>query len=102
MQIGRIILSNKSYNIVTFPHEDLFILPSRVHIALLSLLQISLILSLNCPLLDIKDPRWEYDLQVSIRLSLKVKLFPMVNCLFASITVFYWLHCKFPFVLVPL
>ena len=41
----------------TFPAQSLFTLPTKVYIVMLAFLEISLIESLNCPLLDIIVPK---------------------------------------------
>ena len=65
VQIGRIILSKSLSNTLKFPDANLLVLPSRVYIALLALLQISSMFTLKLPLFVIIVPSYGYSLQIS-------------------------------------
>ena len=65
MQIGRIILSKSLSNTLKFPDANLLVLPSRVYIALLALLQSSSMFTLKFPLFVIIVLSYGYSLQIS-------------------------------------
>ena len=92
MQIGRIILSKSLSNTLKFPDANLLVLPSRVYIALLALLQISSMFTLKLPLFVIIVPSYGYSLQISSGSFWKLKRCIWAeDCLFSTAMIFVFL-----------
>ena len=86
VQIGSIILSNKSINILILLDKNLLVLPRRLYIALLTLLLSSLLSILKFLVFEIMDARYVHELQKSMVLSANERFVgTILNFLFCTI-----------------